>query len=388
MEYTTPHLLADESRANDTFIYLLFGLDAWARNKALLPNSLRRALNGLAAQATDFPRTLHAFVALCHRPVGDWYPYGVPSSFTASQPLLYDGHLSEEAQEFCLDCSEQVELSPSAFGDVPQTVLDNLVMVQFLKKLRAQADAAAQEQYVRVRSYLIEHSWTTHDQLRANNLRDLQELRKFYEEVPGYPVSHLMVCDRCGLLEWRDGRWQGVKPGFCSDHSSQSPHLHAVPNTHSSLRLKRGIHLRTFLPGRLELALFCAADTVHDEHPAYLCNVERYPGLDAYDLRLTFSDGDIWAIDAKDHADPERLAQHIHPMPNEGNLAHSIAFYVLPDARRLDVHYREAVEEIRERVSGPNLRVVYRSEFEARIRIKVGDLMRPSRRRQTTKGPR
>ena len=366
------------------FVNLVFGLQAYLDSWALaIPNSLRRALNSLAyARPNEFPKTLSQFIALCHHPVSSWYPLLTPDDFNPSHSILYDRRLSEEAQDWYLTLTEKMQFPLFLHEDVPQTALDNLKMSDLRQRLRENPDRqTAQALYVQVRSFLIEHSWTTHDQLREQPLAAHRELREFYEEIPSLPLNELIVCERCGLLEWREGDWQGIKPGFCSDHGSGSPYIHSIPASPDLYRLKRGIHLRTFLPGRLELALFTLAEDAQAAFPNYLLAVERYPGLDTYDLRLTFSDGEIWAVDAKDHPQPERLASQLQPLYGEGDLAYTHAFYVIPDAHMDDANYREHLE----RAAGAlptNLSITSVSTFQQRMEEKLKRLATPLRQKK------
>lgn len=376
-----PALMEQDNNAN-TFVHLLFGLQVYLREEMfIVPNSLRRALDALSFALGDkFPKTLYKFVDLCHHPLLSWYPLPVPDDFSPTEPILYDRSLSEEAQEFCLLLSERMQLSPDSYADIPEITLDNLKMVGLRERLKESLDIlAAQQMYVDVRSFLIEHSWAAADELQGRSAAIFQALREFYELVPKLPLIEPVVCDRCGLLEWRDQRWQGVKPGFCSDHGSGSPYIHTLRKLPDIYRLKRGVHLRTFLPGRLELALFTFSDHAQAEHPDHLRSVERYPGLDTYDLRLTFSDDDTWAVDAKDHASPERLAPLIKPLYSEGDLRHTRAFYVIPDARMAEFDYQARLEYAVGSLP-PNLQIISATSFQQRVEEKLKSLAKRLRR--------
>lgn len=380
-----PEIDAQQPNVN-SFVHLLFGLHSYLQNEMVIPNSLRRALAALTfEQGNRFPKTLYQFIVLCHQPVSDWYPLPIPNDFNRSQAILYDRCLSDEAQDYYLTLTEQMELPPLAQEDIPQAALDNWIMIELRQRLKDSPDAsAAQDLYMRVRSFLIEHSWTTPDRLRAQTPAVFQELRQFYDYMPSLPVDELLVCDRCGLLEWRNGRWQGIKPSFCSDHGSGSPHVHTIPNTRGLFRLREGTHLRTFLPGRLELALFTFAESMRDQYPDQVPSVERYPGLDTYDLRLNFVD-ESWAVDAKDQTNPARLASQIHAFYNEGDLSHLHAFYVIPDARMEDVNYREQLERRTAGVVSAHLHIVSVSEFQQHIEEKLKTLINPPRQKKGKK---
>jgi hypothetical protein len=144
-------------------------------------------------------------------------------------------------------------------------------------------------------------------------------------------------------------------------------------------RLKEGIHLRTFLPGQLERALFTFAERLRDTYPDHLLEVERYPGLDTYDLRLTFRDDEAWAVDAKDQSYPRRLAAQIQPLYSEGNLFHTHAFYVIPDERKADLDYWGHLEHA-VGVLPDNLFIMSVSEFQQQVEEKLKSLSIPPKR--------
>jgi hypothetical protein len=71
--------------------------------------------------------------------------------------------------------------------------------------------------------------------------------------------------------------------------------------------------LRQFVtsPGRAEVELEARLSALELE-------VQLWPGFDAYDLRVTFPDGHVWAIDVKDWKHPGllgRAAKPVHPEP-------------------------------------------------------------------------
>jgi hypothetical protein len=365
----------------NTFIFLIFGLDEITRTKTSeIPNNIRRALNHLAYEMSDnFPRTFSAFINLCHQPIDDWYPLPCPKGFYSQAPLLDQGELTDAAQEFCFEMTEHMQLSSTSLTNISQTMIDNLEMVKFRQNLKNNSDQeASQTTYVRVRSFIIENSWASIDQLRKQT--DIfSDLRRFYEAIESY--DDLIVCERCGLLENINGEWVGLKPHYCSDHGSGSPYLQTINNTGKLFRLKRGIHLRTFIPGQIELNLFELADEFQEEYPDHLIHIQRYPRLDTYDLRLTFSDGEIWAIDAKDQADPYRLGKQIYPLYGEGDLIHHQAFYVIPDQRMEEWNYREVLHQV-VGAHPSNLNVLALSDFHHQLEEKLKNLSKIARNKK------
>jgi hypothetical protein len=382
MEPSYDFTLPSEREPLNAFIYLVTGLHTYLEtNRSRIPYSLRRALNVVAlANPNAFPKTLHAFMRRCHQPLQDWYPLHVPALFDAAHPILAENRLSEAAQMFCIEVSEMLNIK--AFSEhIPQTALDNLVMVDFRQKLKQHRDkAAAQQLYVQVRSQLIEHSYFTQRMYRALPLDVQREIRDFLDDQPELPFETLPVCSRCGLLERVGDDWQGVKPEYCSDHAENSPTIQWIANERYMLCLKRGVHLRTFLPGQAELTLFRFAEALHDQYPDQLQAVERYPGLDTYDVRLTFADT-IWAVDVKDIAAPKNFIQQVQPLYREGELYYNHAYYVLPDARLNDDEYARQVQEKIDTLPR-NLHIMSLSVFQQHMKDHIDQLLKPRKSRR------
>src|SRR5204863_4264709 len=72
--------------------------------------------------------------------------------------------------------------------------------------------------------------------------------------------------------------------------------------------------------------------------------VELWPAIDAYDVRVTFPTGYVWALDLKDWENPYLLANYIDcrgPFPEAPRW--DLAFYVFPDHRsRMRARYGAA----------------------------------------------
>lgn len=381
MEKIPDDVTQRERFSQDVFLRLIQGLDTYLKtletDVPTIPSTLRYALNALAfAAPRTMPKTLHRFIQSAQCPVSGWYPLSIPEAFNPAQPLLSEYNLSEEAQEFHLDLMERLQLSPTQ-KDIPQTALDNLPMRELRIRLKSEPDQQmAQQLYENVRLFLIQHSWTKLDQLRELPPEVFKEVRVFYDEMPEIPTPVLHVCKRCGLLVWRDGGWDGIKPHYCSDHAADSPNVNNVPNQWQLYRLKVGVHLQVFIPGRIELALFELAEEMQANYAEQFVHIERYPGIDSYDLRLTFRDEDIWAVDAKDQAYPKRLASKIQLPYSEGNLAYTHAFFVIPDERLEEDGYWEALDHaIGSRPK--NLTVMAISGFKQRLQDKLNMLAKP-----------
>jgi hypothetical protein len=83
--------------------------------------------------------------------------------------------------------------------------------------------------------------------------------------------------------------------------------------------LRKGIHIRTHLPGIPELQLFTWLQEQHQKYPQLLVDVVLWPRIDMYDIQLRFADA-VWAIDVKDHHRPHLLGRYLTGLYREGSL--------------------------------------------------------------------
>jgi len=99
--------------------------------------------------------------------------------------------------------------------------------------------------------------------------------------------------------------------------------------------LKRTHQRRILIPGIPENRLFQAVEA----HPA-VREVQRYPGIDRYDARVTLHSGQVHAVDVKDYQQPDLLIRQLEgkralPIIDsfEEDLRWDTFFYLLPAAR-------------------------------------------------------
>ena len=124
---------------------------------------------------------------------------------------------------------------------------------------------------------------------------------------------------------------------MCSEHLGDDFHSRAVPYCSGLRYLCAATHERVCLHGIEEVRWLDAACRLQESHANArnpLITVEEWPGIDTYDLRLTFADGTIWAADMKDYRVPEELGKTLETIaaPTEA-LHYDRAWYVIPDRR-------------------------------------------------------
>jgi hypothetical protein len=262
-----------------------------------------------------------------------------------------------------------------------QVALENFQFQRLLERLqKAYTDSnpeSAQQEYVLLRRFLIEHPYTTIEELRKTFSKtrfiSLEEVGELYEDCLTN-VSH-WNCDRCGPLTEKY-RLRGIKPSVCNDHRKNLSYVQQISWQRGLRRIKHGIHCRVCLPGIPEMRLFCALEKLHEQHPDHLCAVHVYPGIDRYDLQLHFSDGFIWAVDVKDYPNPYNLAPKLIPLYGEGELRYDEGFYVIP-SRHLNQR-ENYIQILREEATAlpESTHLLSDIVFESRVVIKIEQLQK------------
>jgi len=288
------------------------------------PASAQRAVDLLGARAlrrgTQAPTSVPDLVRRCQQiPLNGWdldlSTFGVTDTDLLIDPVTVTP--SQLCYEWAVD-------APDATADLIEQDL-------LLNVMATCADRNLPHSYVAFRRLLIEQPVL--DQIAwmkvatDRHLAPLLELvRASYQPIPAAFVRHdeIMTCARCKcplVPTLNDGwaceldrcRWEGLKVG------KQIP---ASPDLQVVLR-----PLRVFItgPGRAETELEQAMIRLG-------LQVEMWPNIDTYDVRISFPTGRIWAVDVKDRASPSilgRTATALRPNP-----PYTDAFYVVPDYRK------------------------------------------------------
>jgi REase associating with pPIWI_RE/pPIWI_RE three-gene island domain Y len=292
------------------------------------------------------PQHVPELLEWCRRPIRTW-GLNLPDLEGPDEPLLYGTAFTELAEAF------------ARAGDTEALLEEEHWIRQVF-----QACGSAHDLYVRTRRFIIENVTLSHFEWTktTNDPRFapvLELLRQAYQEVP----SHLMhkgafqCCKNCGGILEHDGQRWSCEERECR----QQPQIHLGRQIKGdqAMTLTRGLRRYIAAPGRLELRL---AEKLKDLG----VQVELYPTLDKYDLRLTFPDGAIWAVDVKDWGDPFRLGRRVTPIPQTPPWDR--AFFVFPDERleqRSD--YLRAFRSVRPDVA-PKTSVKFVTAFLADVR--------------------
>ncbi len=340
------------------FSLFLVGLEKYVKASTPypFPAELQHAMNGLAARmGHDYPKTCHDFLALMSKPLQDWWvPYGGGQieGFDSRFALLYrDETYGDELSDPAVDFLIEGDLRGVNIAEL-LILQDNRIMRRFVEHMREayqttdNDDEAAQieHEYAAVRAFVAENAFVYPKDIRRHVSYHLQEtVLEMYIPV-AQQSSRLLFedsywhCRECGMVHVdHQKRRQGLKPDVCTVRCPGQAGWDKVPADPNLLILRPGIQRRTLIPGRVEMELFhYLADEIRPQKPQ-LVEVRLYPGVDRYDLRLQFSDDQVWAVDVKDYHLPTELGVHIARSPKpydmDSRLRWDRAFYVIPDER-------------------------------------------------------
>ena len=306
----------------------LLDRDIDGRRVDVYPRTLRIGISRLAtAMIRAGERPIHSIsdaVEMFQKPVGLWNVSPRPPEHLNGLTIMDGDYITEDAEELIVD-------NPDVSGELTQRI-----MVRVIENCRIRGD---QDGYVSFRRFIIEHPVATMmefiaalNSLNNENMRSL--LTEAYEEVPNSPASgnDLFICARCG---WTIPLSVSRKPGHCGNRRClqlegvQAPRFPAKRPWEPGLRrVQSGLARYTTQPGGLEMRLYSSLAEIEP------LQVELWPNYDAYDIGITFSDSETWAIDCKDSGRPMLLAAGLSRNDFPMSSSWQRAFYVFPDYRQ------------------------------------------------------
>ncbi len=257
------------------------------------------------------PQHVPELLEWCRQPISTW-GLKLPNLEGPDEPLLYGTAFTQLAEAF------------ARAGDAEVVLEEEDWIGRVFRACGSEHDI-----YVRTRRFIIEHATLTHfEWTKAVNEPEFSAvaelLREAYQEAPSHLIHKgaFQCCENCGGILERDGKRWSCEERECR----QQPQIRLGRQIKGdrAMILKRSLRRYIAAPGRLELRLAKQLEGMG-------IGVELYPVLDKYDLRLTFPDGAIWAVDVKDWGDPFRLGRRVTPIPQIPPWDR--AFFVFPDER-------------------------------------------------------
>jgi transcriptional regulator with XRE-family HTH domain len=268
------------------------------------------------------PLHIPDLLTLCEEPFAKWPLPQLPPDVHPEDSLLCNQLPTYFCEEYA--CSES---DPAA----------NLFEVRFIEQLRA-ACADNPRLYTLARELLITRLVLTEQEFTGiihkppfNLIRDI--LKEAYEVAPLFfcHQGHFRCCPQCGSLLIRSAKnlWVCQEESCDFSPTSDDRALRKMHISESVYFLKRPLRRYIAFPGKSEVQLRDQLEKIKAKKPI---KVELWPLLDVYDLRLTFPDGEVWAIDVKDWANPYRLAHAVRPFRTDPPW--NRALFVFPDHHR------------------------------------------------------
>lgn len=259
------------------------------------------------------------------------------------------------------DCIDLIDGAEADFSNaVEQRHIYNL-----LKKLPSTL-------YTDVRKFIVEEPICTDKKLCEFKLTHCQNLTEVdailsaaYEAVP----LDSYVCPKCGWTMTFYGAQAHCCNKSCLKIALKKEDLKPLHYEVGSWRLRHGVMRYMCLPGQLELKIQKIAEKCG-------CSAELWPEKDKYDIKITFSDGQVWAIDAKTHRNPYMLKRSIERDYTFRNVKAKKLFYVVPDDC-LEDHpdYCKICNEVLGKEHGAaNVKCVSMRSFSKRLKGAVEDV--------------
>lgn len=290
------------------------------------PAEAQRALDRVTLRCllrgAEPPHSLPDLLAWCReRPVADW-PIELPADAVGPDQYLLDPN-SAEPSSLCHEW---------ALDGADSAVRDHLTQV-IGAAFELSRQAEQPESYSAFRRLLVEQPVLDSAALfRVSTDQYLDPVRELveviYHEAPdGYlRDGGYTPCRRCGTLltPLADGGWW-CERDVCRRFGVPSPGEPLRPGEVGVVQqLDRALRQFVTGPGRTELELEARL-------LALGLDVAMWPGYDAYDLRITFPDGHVWALDVKDRANPALLGRQAAAVRQEPR--YDEAFWVVPAYR-------------------------------------------------------
>ncbi|MCT7952922.1 hypothetical protein NG798_24280 [Ancylothrix sp. C2] len=303
----------------------------------------------------------------CEKPFEEW-GVEVDQEIDGSDTLLFLG----EPTELTIELAE-------AFGG--STLSQEQSRIATILLQRCQAHPQGTQIYTKFRRFIVEHPVLSNQELveaKGNfglgiGLSDL--LEECYEIAPlCYQLEgNFYACPYCHALAAVD-REQAIANPNCNRCPPGRRLKKKVKLSNDSLKLKRGIERFWFYPGRSEIRLY-------EKLTELGLQVELYPDRDHYDLRVTFPDSKVWALDLKDYYNPYLLLKRLgdEPLPKEPPWDE--AYIVIPNERKKE---RPAyLKELKSRWRTQDVRPVFDDAIFALAKKKLEEISV----QQTTQAP-
>lgn len=286
-----------------------------------------------------FPSHIPELLEWCEKPFSEWKLPELPEDVHPTNSFL----VNRQPSFFCIDFARQDR-------DVEAALSEERYMQRVFSECATYPPAI----YTALRELLIRKPVLTESELiqkylmpPLNAVADL--VKEAYEEAPAF-LSHKGIfrcCPKCGnlLLYTLDQEW------ICRDESCeisrvrQEDSVVEIPadNDTRIYQLKYPLRRYVAAPGRTEIEIYESLNRLSEQFASGKLHfqIDLWPDFDAYDIRITFPNDEVWAVDVKDWSSPYSLAQRVKPFRTIPPW--DKAFFVFPDRyKKLRRNYLEA----------------------------------------------
>lgn len=329
--YTTPELSPDELTLHLIASGIIKLCETIKNGKAPTlpyPKELQRSLDRLVLvclrQGKTPPQSIPDLLSWCHQPLAEW-PLQLPEDAGKADTLL-NGQIPTNI------CDEWAIAGADVEAELTQKQL-LLNVMQICKSVEAPDSYAAFRHLLISKPVLTEFEFL--QQCAEPLLTRLEEqIRAAYEPAPESCAVNgdFYCCSNCENIMFRTEKGNLICVEERCRAKGISEQGKAFPQKQQVLWLKRGLRRFIAAPGRAELRL---AESLEELGKSRL-KVELWPNFDSYDLRIVFNDGEAWAVDVKDWADPfllgNKVKQKNPQIPNTPPWKQG--YFVFPDDRR------------------------------------------------------
>lgn len=293
-----------------------------ARTVLPYPAPLQRALDRLTVLAWRArrppPGGVPALLASASLPIARWLPELRPEVASVSDVLVSRGMPTTFCREWAVDAA-----------DVEAEIEETRLVRSAIAVCRQLNDQRAYEMFRRL---LIERPvMGAVDLLQYRTEPLLRPLAGMLAEIyvpvpPQHAIRGFADVCACGHLLLPHPRGASCISDRCDRAGAEASRR--ISMDHEPVWVKPPIRTFVSLPGQAELRLAARVAEMGLE-------VQLWPAFDAYDLRIEFSDGEVWAIDVKDWGNPVALARHLSalPMPIRQDPPWQRALFAFPRAR-------------------------------------------------------
>jgi len=339
----------------------------------------------------DLQRGINMFLAACMELGGmgeETFKYADESSFLSHyicKPICewFDAWDKTALQFNKIETQQFYEYGPFAFRrgkadlytpteeciEFLNTLESNIIEGTDERALYEKIIQLSQEDYVKVRKYMIEHPVITVDDRRAflaecaDNAIAKDAFNFAYEQFE----ERYTKCPACGWTMTENDYGVSCVSEYCLKHLPDNSNTAGKDaSSEPVFRLKKGVMRYFAQPGKLEMeiAKYCQKLAL---------DYSLWPQKDTFDIEIRFSDGEIWEIDAKAYHNARSLCSKIKQDGGFPTGNYKYGFYVVPtEYTRNKRNYTAVVNK--ELVSQSNVKCVTLSGIKKKINQKVGEL--------------